>query len=536
MLVQTVGELLKDRVTLDIEGIDRLYLNLYQPRLQTGGGVANFFKVHRGAKVASTVLMAPISHAFVKAIDRFAQREGVEIVTFAKGQRKDDVTRERLRDFDQPEGVLYIGKAQERFASFRMIKKISAHTGQPYPWFTRGTVMCNHFYFYLVDADFGPLFIKFCSYFPYTARVCLNGHEDVKRQLAKAAIPFEALDNGLLSCADPARAQRILDELNEETIAALVAKWLGRLPDPFTAQDHAAGYNFQLSILQAEFARTQVFDRPLSGRHLFEEVIRENLDLGRPEKVSLIFNRRITKRTPGSFQTRVITQGVIPSLHVGYKASKIKQSFKEGRALRTETTINNTHDFGIGRNLKNLPALRAIGFTANRRLLEVETLGQDCLLAEEVFDQVTQAQVVGGQRAPGLHLDDPRVLALFTALCLFLTLPEGFRHAGMRTWMAQALGVAEEAYSSGRMTYDLRRLRLHGLIERIPQSHRYRVTDQGLRVALFFTKVHSRILRPGLSQLFDGCPKAPNRPIATAMGRLQQAFADLFEQAKLAPA
>ena len=102
--------------------------------------------------------------------------------------------------------------------------------------------------------------------------------------------------------------------------------------------------------------------------------------------------------------------------------------------------------------------------------------------------------------------------------------------------MAQALGVAEDAYSTGRMTYDLRRLRLHGLIERIPHSHRYRVTQLGLRVALFFTKVHSRILRPGLSQLFDGCPKAPNRPIATAMRRLQQAFADLFDQAKLAPA
>ena len=91
MLNQTVGELLEGHVTLDLEGIDRLYLNLYQPRLQTGGGVANFFKVHRGAKVASTVLMAPISRAFVKAIHGFAQREGVEIVTFAKGQRKDDI-------------------------------------------------------------------------------------------------------------------------------------------------------------------------------------------------------------------------------------------------------------------------------------------------------------------------------------------------------------------------------------------------------------------------------------------------------------
>jgi len=314
MVDQSVGELLKDRVTLDLEGIDRLYLNLYQPRLQTGGGVANFFKVHRGAKVASTVLMAPISHAFVKAIHAFAKREAVDLVAFAKGQRKDEVTRERLKGFSRAEGVLYIGTAQERFASFRMIKKRSAHTGQPYPWFSRGTVMCNHYYFYLVDEDFGPLFIKFCSYFPYTARVCLNGHEYVKRQLAKEGIAFAALDNGLLACADAQRAQQILDDLTEDKIAALVAKWLGRLPDPFTAEDHAAGYNFQLSTLQAEFSRTQVFDRPLAGRHLFEAVIRENLDLGRPEKVSLIFNRRITKRTPGTFHTRVITQGVIPSL------------------------------------------------------------------------------------------------------------------------------------------------------------------------------------------------------------------------------
>lgn len=395
--------------------------------------------------------------------------------------------------------------------------------------------MCNHYYFYLVDEDFGPLFIKFCSYFPYTARVCLNGHEYVKRQLAKEGIAFEALDNGLLACGDALRAQQILDDLTEENIAALVAKWLGRLPDPFTAEDHAAGYNFQLSILQAEFSRTQVFDRPISGRHLFEAVIRENLDLGRPEKVSLIFNRRITKRTPGTFHTRVITQGVIPSLHVSYKSSKIKQYFKEGRALRTETTINNTHDFGLGRNLNNLPALRAIGFNANRRLLEVETISQDCTLAEGLFDQVTRPRVLNDQRAAGLRFDDPRVMALMQVLCLFLGLPEGFRNASMREWMAQALAIPADDYPAGRMTYDLRRLRLHGLIERIPHSHCYRVTDLGIRVALFFTKVHGRILRPGLSQLFDGCPKAPNRPIATAMRRLQEALGALFDQAKLGP-
>ena len=329
--------------------------------------------------------------------------------------------------------------------------------------------------------------------------------------------------------------QQILDELTVGKIQALVNKWLARLPDPFSAQDHRAGFNPQLSILQAEFSRTQVFDRPLSGRHLFEEIIRENLDLGRPSKVSLIFQRRITKRTPGTFHSRVITQGVIPSLHVSYKATKIKQYFKEERALRTETTINNTHDFGVGRLLKNLPALRAIGFAANRRLLEVETLSQDCILAERVFDQVTQPQLIADQRVAALRFDDRRVMALLQVLCLFLLLPEGFRNATLRQWMAQTLGVSAEQYSAGRMTYDLRRLRLHRLIERIPHTHRYRVTDFGIRVALLFTKVHSRILRPGLSQLFNGCPKAPNRPIATAMAKLDQALGALFNDAKLAP-
>ncbi len=216
MVEQTVRELLEGHVVLDVEGIDRLYLNLYQPMLQTGGGVASFFKVHRGAKVAATTLMAPMSHAFVKAIHDLAKHEGVEIVAFAKGQRKDEVTGERLKDFSATEGVLYIGKAQERFASFRVIKKISVDTGQPYPWLNRSSVMCNHYYFYLVDEDFGPLFIKFSSYFPYTARVCLNGHEYAKRQLAKEGIAFEALDNGVLACADPVRLQQILDELDAD--------------------------------------------------------------------------------------------------------------------------------------------------------------------------------------------------------------------------------------------------------------------------------------------------------------------------------
>jgi len=314
----------------------------------------------------------------------------------------------------------------------------------------------------------------------------------------------------------------------------VVRKWLARLPSPFTAEDRAAGFDYDLSILQAEFARTQVFDRPLSGRCFFEEVIRENLDLGRPSQVSLIFDRRVTRRTPGTFRTRVVTTGVTPALHISYQDSKIKQYFKEDRALRTETTVNNTRNFGIGKKLVNLPALREVGFTANRRLLHVETLSQDCRVGARVFDQVTGRRTVAGQTAAALKFGDPRVMALCQALVLFSLLPQGFRHAGLREHVAQLLGKPPAQYRSGQMTYDLRRLRLHGLIERIPSSRRYRVTSAGLRIGLFFTKVHSRLLRGGLSQLFDPTDVSLSRPLAAAVNRVEKIIEGQIQCAKIA--
>ena len=155
-------------------------------------------------------------------------------------------------------------------------------------------------------------------------------------------------------------------------IDALLRKWLARLPHPFSPADRAAGYRYDISILQAEFSLTQMLDKPVSGRIFFEQVIRDNLDLGRPDRISLIFGRSIYRgrknHTPGIFATRVVTDGVTPSLHVLYKHTQIKQYHKHGRALRTETTINQAMDFGLGKRLTNLPALREIGYTANRRL------------------------------------------------------------------------------------------------------------------------------------------------------------------------
>jgi hypothetical protein len=508
-VARTVAEILAEHVTLEIEGIDRLYLNVYVPKLQHVGGVVGFFRGHRGQPIASSALMAPISLGFVAAIERFVREQDVPLIPFSKGQRKDDMAKEHLARFEaagQVEGVLFVGKAQEKASVYRTEKR-RRPDGRPYPWLVRSTAMVNQYYFYGVDRDFGPFFLKVCSYFPYTARLCVNGHEYLKRQLAQEGIDFAALDNGLLSCADPARAQAICDALGAEQIDALLRKWLARLPHPFTPDDQRAGYEYEVSILQAEFSLTQVLDRPLTGRVFFEEVIREHLDLGRPDQVQLIFDRRVTRRTPGRFRTRVITEGVIPSLHVDYKHSRIKQYHKEGRALRTETTINNTRDFGIGKRLTNLPALREVGFGANRRLLDVQRISHDCHLGQDAFAQLTQPITVDGQRAAALRFEQDRVQALLSALVVFSLLPAGFSNRDLREHLAPLLGLAPSHLPPGRMTYDLRRLRLHGLIERLPRTHRYHLTPAGRRAALFFTRTYARLFRSGLAQIIpDAVP------------------------------
>jgi hypothetical protein len=532
-LPQTVAEVLNQHVVLQTESVDRMYLNVIVGRLQILEGALHFIRQQRKAKVLSTKAVEPMTRTFVQAIEQFVKDHQIPLITFEKGQRKDEVAADLRAKFALREGVVFVGKAQEKCTVYRTEKRHNPKKNTSYAWIVKSTALVNNYYFYCVDENFGPFFLKFCSYFPYNAKLCLNGHEYAKRQLERAGIRYQALDNGIQSCADPKRLQSICDSLSAEKIDALLRKWLRRLPHPFPARDRQAGYRYQISILQIELSLTQVLDRPVSGRIFFEDVIRENLDIGRPKQVQLIFDRGVIKTTPGSFRTRVITDGVIPSLHIDYKGTRIKQYHKEGQALRTETTINNTKDFYIGKSLRNLPTLRQIGFAANRRLLAIETITHDSILAEETFQQLNRPRIVDDQRVSALRFADPMVQAIWNALLVFDLLPAGFSNRELKMNLASLLGQSTELFTQGRMTYQLRRLRLHGLIERIPKSHRYRLTSFGFRVAVFCTRTYARILRPGLGLALPSTSSLPC-PLRRTFDKLEQEVASWVEQAKLA--
>jgi len=277
-----------------------------------------------------------------------------------------------------------------------------------------------------------------------------------------------------------------------------------------------------------------VFDRPQAGRLGFEGVIRDPLDVGRPDQVLLIFDRRLRRSTPGPFRTRGLTEGVDPTLCCYYKSSRLKQYFKQGRALRTETVICDTRDFGIGRRVcaKNWYALRAVGESANRRLCDAETT--DAWPAPDVvtFQQVTQPSTSHeGLYAPGLRFGDSRAMAVLASLVGFCHLIEGFSN---RQLVKQTTALLDAPYTTRQATYDLRRLKRQGL--KAPHSHRCQLTPLGRRVAVLFIKPYGRVLAPGLIVLDPKLPGSVKQgnPLATAWRQLDHALEEFVQRSLLA--
>jgi hypothetical protein len=502
-----VNTLLDDHVTLRYESVDRLILNGYVPRLQTAAGLARFLAGQPGEEIPRYALLGERTAALNRQIERYAETAAIPLVHFEKGARKEDIARPYLDAAEAAghEGVVLIGIAQERADVFRPPAKRDREPG--HYAVRRTSAFVNHVYFYLFDRTMGAAFIKLCTYAPWSVRVWLNGHHWARRRLEDRHLGYQSLDNGFASVDDRRVLQTVCDAFSAAAIEHFVRRWLARLPSPLSDADEAAGFRYELSILQLEVSCTEVFDRPSHGRAFFESVVLDQLDLGRPERLQLLFGHRILRNRAAPFRTRVFGAGAAPSLQVEHCHTRIKQYWKLDRALRTETVINDAYDFGIGRRLANLAALVAVGRAINGRLLALERDAQRCVPAAATFEALVRPSGPPERRAPGLRFGEPRVVALFGALADFRWAAGDIRSGPLRELVAHHLGAP---YGSRQMAYDLRRLVRKGLIERIPHSFRYRLTELGRRLVLFCAKLYSRIIGRGLSRLDP--PPGPQRP------------------------
>ncbi len=544
--VVTVNDVLDGHKLLEIDCADRVYLTLSVPNLVVGGQVVNFLTVHEGNPIPSPALLERRGQAFRRAVLSFAEANGIPVLSFAGKRDKrrpgvlaDSPWPERKIDRVMPlmrkaaatgrSQVVAVGVAQEYQRVFTGTKD-QTPTGAVWFSYNRTERRVTCYYFYVWDEGFGPAFIKICAYFPYPGKIWVNGHEWAKRQAARAGVSFKELSNGFASCDDPAVLQEICGRLGPGHIQVFAERWWARLPLPFTRADRQAGYWWDISMRQVEIAKTITFTAPRHARAFFEALAADNLDLGRPDNMEIIFNRQVRCVTRGVFRTAVDRDNDGVVINAFYRHSRIKTYLKDGRALRVETVINDAYDIGVLRRLEHFTELTAKAHDINRRLLQTMRAGQGCVLASPAIERIAQPTLTEeGRRAPALRFGDPRVMALTGALSLTLFGTCGLTNKSLRALTARLLGTP---YTPAQMTYDLRRLRLNGLIHRIPRTHTYALTPDGTRIAIFYTKLYNRLLRPLAAA---DQPQAPP-PLRQALATIDQHVDDYIARARLKPA
>ena len=374
---------------------------------------------------------------------------------------------------------------------------------------------CNRFvwqyYFYLQDQDFGRMFLRICPYFPFSARVCLNGHEWLACRLREEGIAFQQCANAFRTCADPARLQELADQFSPADIEACAHRWLAQLVPFFTDRERRhQGFGYRLFVSQVEYCTNLIFERRAALDRLHERLLDLNRSIGHPDKIAMIFGRRITKNTDAGLKTQILDHDLgQPVIRSEYKSSSIKQYARDNLVLRTETTSYHTPDLGVNKSVEHLPELRQTMATANDRYLDVQQDVLETFVDRGQLERLRQPTVSpSGRRTPGMKLDDPRLLAVLQALtCFALLAGRGrFRTTDLHQTAAEAMGKTTENYTLGQLRYDLAKLRGKGLVERIAGTQSYRLPAQGYRIAVLYLKLFHRIYAPLTAGILEPVP------------------------------
>ena len=522
----------KNSIEFGYRCFDRLLLNgLIQP-FQQPERVLGFFNTYREGKRVTRRALTEIADQFQYWLKNRSEKWDAPVVEAPEEQRRDDFVQQYFRDC-KPDRVAVILKAREPARILVAIggeKNDSPHLEYKQRW-------VNQFNFYVNDKRWGRMFVRMCPYFPFSARVCLNQHHWLAIRMAEEGVDFQQSSNAFLRCGSPARLQELSDSLRARDLLQCGQKWLAAFTPFITDKERKqAGCQHRLFFAQVEYCDNLIFHRRVAVEEITQRLLDLNRNIGQPKKITPIFGRKVTKQYKGKLQT-VIEDLDLPNpvIRSHYGHGFAKQYVRDDRLLRTEPATNNVYDYGVNKDVENLPQLRT-------RMSEIidnyHNVQQDVL---ETFIDRGQLRKLAeptilpsGRRIPGLKLDHPRQLAVMHALVRFANIAAGgtFTTTDLYLSALDSLGVAESKYSLASFRYDLSKLRAKALVEKIPHSRRYRLVGKGYSICVAFLKLFEKIYAPltaGLLAPFRNDRVLPEDK-RCALDRLYQRVSDDLEE------
>ncbi len=484
-----------DSIRFGYRCFDRILLNgLIQP-FQQPERVIGFFNTYRDHQLVSRDALRDIATQFHHWVKNRAQTWGAPLLDAPPG-RRDEFVEPYFRRA-KPDEVVVILKARE--PARIMIAIGNKQDNRWHLQLAQRWVM--QYNFYVNDRHWGRMFVRLCPYFPFSARVCLNQHHWLAHQLRAEGIDVQQCANALLRCRAPERLQALADSLTARDLASCGEKWLTRFTPFFTARErHDAGCRHRLFFAQVEYCDNLIFHRRAALDALGERLLDANRTIGQPRKLAVIFGRKITRRYRGQLQT-VIEDLDLPNpvIRSHYGHGFVKQYVRDHLLLRTEAATNNVRDYAVPKAIDSLPQLRQKQAAILDTYLDVQQDILETFVDRGELKKLSQPTVLpSGKRIPGLRLDHPRQLAVMHALVRFSHIAAGrtFSMAELHTPVAEALTRSTADYRLSSLRYDLSKLRVKGLVEKLPHSRRYRLLPEGYRLCLLFLKLFERIYAP----------------------------------------
>lgn len=521
-----------DSIEFGYRCFDRLLLNgLIQP-FQQPERVLGFFNTYRNGRRVTHRALTQIADQFVYWVRNRSEKWGAPIVEAPEEQRRDDFVLPYLKNAE-PDQVAVILKGRE---PARILVAIGGKDNDS-PHLEYKQRWVNQYNFYLNDKHWGPMFVRMCPYFPFSARVCLNQHYWLAIRMRQENIDFQQCKNAFLRCSNPKRLQELADSLTSKDLLQCGRKWLATFTPFFTARERREAYcQHRLFFAQAEYCDNLVFFRRAALDELGQRLLDMNRTIGQPKKITMIFGRKVTREYKGRLQT-VIEDLDLPNpvIRSHYGHGFAKQYVRDNRLLRTEPATNDVRDYGVNKDVENLPQLRQRMSAIIDNYHDAQQDILETFVDRGQLRKLTEPTMLpNGKRIPGLKLDHPRQLAVMHALARFANIAAGvgFRSTDIYTPVLEVLGVNPSRYTLASLRYDLSKLRAKGLVEKIPHSRRYRLVGKGYSVCLIFLKLFERIYGPltaGILKPFPGDRKLAEEKRCT-LDRLYQRIVDDLDE------
>jgi hypothetical protein len=473
---------------------DRILFNAFVPAWQCAAALVGWLSKRRGVEAISRSYLRHVSQQYHDLVRCLAEQQGIPLVQPPKDVRRDEWVTRYYRGLREDQGIAVILRSREpaRIATSHVTRSGGYHI-------VLQQRFVDQFYFYIRDREFGRMFIRMCPYVPFNARILINGHEWLANQMQREGIGFRQHRNAFLTCTDPERLQQLADSLSPRRVIACAQRWLSQLAPPLIdAEEHRAARDYHIFFSQTEYCTNIIFRRRAALDRMAERLLDLNRDIGRPDRLTVIFGRRITRRTPGGCKTQIIDHHLgNPVIRAECRAQSVKQYVRDHLLLRSETTCYNTRQLNVPKALQHMPALRATLHDITQRYLDVQQDILESFIDHGQFRRLREPTIApSGRRTPGLKLDDPRILAVMRALTRFAHIANGdsFRTRDLLQHAREALG--NPAYTLNQLRYDLGKLRAKGLVARLPKTQRYRLTPEGFRVCVLFLKLAERVYQP----------------------------------------